>query len=627
MIVLLGIVLTWQMRVTMRHTLAGELEQRGISIANRLADRALDQMMTGTVQDLYELMWDTAESNQDVRYAFLLDSGGNILAHSFDQGYFDNLPEDTNIPLFQTYRTDIFFTEEELINDVGVVLFGGVGTVHVGMSHHGLERIMAAVTQQFVLITLAVSLFGVVISLALTWAIARPLVALADATKRLPQEELEYEAEPWLNDEIGQLQASFSEMVSQLAASRREMEEFNLQLLRRNRELSTLYEISHLVSGRSKLGDILEQGLEKTVGLVAALGGWICLVRADRSCRVIVSLFTDSSDLRHDMSDCCECPMCMRAMNASKPTVIDVSTPGCVLALPRFADRFSGTPYHVAIPLPAGDRIVGMLNLVCDDEACSGEEDLQLLEAIGYQLGAVIDKETLQEDLLRRIIAAQEEERKRISRELHDETGQALTSLLVGLKLIDRAKSLEEVQESTSNMRGLVAQAIDEVRNLALELRPSVLDDMGLVPALTNYVKSCPERFGLDVDFVATGLEGERLPLEVETTLYRLVQEALTNVARHAAAKNVSVLLERRNGVIVLVVEDDGVGFDPTEVKDSARGGAHLGLYGMEERVSLVGGALTVDSRPGAGTAISVEVPVGVRWLRRETELAGPSAF
>jgi signal transduction histidine kinase len=217
------------------------------------------------------------------------------------------------------------------------------------------------------------------------------------------------------------------------------------------------------------------------------------------------------------------------------------------------------------------------------------------------------------------MISAQEEERKRIARELHDETGQALTSLLVSLRLIERAESMQEAREMTSNMREVISQALDRVKEMALELRPSVLDDLGLVPALANFVHSSPERLGLDVDFVTSDLNGERLPLEVETTLYRIAQEALVNVARHANADHVTVHLKRRQGSIVLVVEDDGMGFDPQEVLASAPKNKRLGLYGMEERASLLGGRLTVESQPGAGTVISVEIPREVTWTIRET--------
>jgi signal transduction histidine kinase len=164
-----------------------------------------------------------------------------------------------------------------------------------------------------------------------------------------------------------------------------------------------------------------------------------------------------------------------------------------------------------------------------------------LLTAIGQQIGVAVEnaalyeelhqKERLRGQLLEKVITVQEEERKRISRELHDETGQALTSLMVGLKVLAGAASLQEVQEKASQLRAVAAQTLDSVHHLALELRPSVLDDLGLVAAMQRYAKDWGENFGLRVDFQVTGLD-RRLSPQVETTAYRVVQEALTNVAR-----------------------------------------------------------------------------------------------
>jgi signal transduction histidine kinase len=167
------------------------------------------------------------------------------------------------------------------------------------------------------------------------------------------------------------------------------------------------------------------------------------------------------------------------------------------------------------------------------------------------------------------------------------------------------------------DLRETVAQVLREIHDLALELRPSVLDDLGLLPALRNLHKGFEDRFHLPVDFQVLGLDGERLPAKVETALYRIVQEALTNVARHAAAEHVSVLLERRRASVKLIVEDDGCGFHVTgadgasprfaQAQDAPK---RLGLYGMRERASLLGGTLTIESSSGTGTAIFVEIPL-----------------
>ena len=242
--------------------------------------------------------------------------------------------------------------------------------------------------------------------------------------------------------------------------------------------------------------------------------------------------------------------------------------------------------------------------------AIRGNDEIgELAVAFNYMTEELHDKEVLRGRLLEKIITAQEDERKRIARELHDETGQAITSLMVGLKALEGATSLEEVRDTADQLRTVAAQTLDSLHSLALELRPSVLDDLGLVAALRRYLKDYAVSFGLDADFEAVGLEEKRFTPQVETTLYRIVQEALTNVARHAEASHVSVLLEQRMGSVIGIVEDDGRGFD-LEVPLTSGQPTRLGLHGMQERASLVGGKLTLESTPGIGTTVFIEIPL-----------------
>jgi len=180
---------------------------------------------------------------------------------------------------------------------------------------------------------------------------------------------------------------------------------------------------------------------------------------------------------------------------------------------------------------------------------------------------------------------------------------------MVGLKVLEGATCLEEVRDITEQLRTTAAQTLDSLHSLTLELRLSVLDDLGLVAALKRYVKDYATGVGLDTDFETVGLEEKRLTPQVETTLYRIVQEALTNVARHTEASQVSVLLEQRKGSVIAIIEDDGRGFD---VEGALTSGQlkRLGLHGMQERAHLVGGMLTLESTPGVGTTVFIEIPL-----------------
>jgi signal transduction histidine kinase len=226
-------------------------------------------------------------------------------------------------------------------------------------------------------------------------------------------------------------------------------------------------------------------------------------------------------------------------------------------------------------------------------------------------------KEQIRAQLLEKAIRAQEDERKRIARELHDETSQTLTSLVVGLKVLEGLQDPAQIKAQVAELRDLAAGTLDSVHGLALELRPSVLDDLGLVAAVQRHVTTQTRKYAIEVDFHTAGLDGTRLSPETETAVYRIVQEALANVARHSQATSASVVLERRRETLVAIVEDNGSGF---EVDDLLASEQSLGLHGMRERSFLVGGKLTVESSPGGGTTVFVQVPLERESIVRNRE-------
>ncbi|MBW7885366.1 MAG: HAMP domain-containing protein [Caldilineaceae bacterium] len=210
------------------------------------------------------------------------------------------------------------------------------------------------------------------------------------------------------------------------------------------------------------------------------------------------------------------------------------------------------------------------------------------------------------QQLSRQILQAQEAERQRLARELHDEAAQALTSLLVHLRLLERAHSPEAAQQHVQELRELTAGALENVRRVALDLRPTILDDLGLGPALEWCVDEINKAGTVHASITISGIV-HRLPRETELVLYRVGQEALANVSRHAHASQVHASLQVNDGNVILIVEDDGIGFDPDHMQPSA--GHGLGLAGMRERVAMLGGHVEVASQPGAGTRIVARVP------------------
>ncbi|MDF2499443.1 MAG: histidine kinase [Anaerosporomusa subterranea] len=219
-------------------------------------------------------------------------------------------------------------------------------------------------------------------------------------------------------------------------------------------------------------------------------------------------------------------------------------------------------------------------------------------------------KEEARSHLLQKVIVAQEEERKRIARELHDETGQTLTSLMMGLKYLSEHCPGNQQQCQLTEMRNTVKRTLDEIHRLSVELRPSILDDMGLVPALEKYVADYRATYQIDADVHVTWRWNRRLPREVEVAVYRIIQEALTNVAKYAQAKNVSVILACDERGMEAIIEDDGVGFAADELMQESATGNKLGLYGMRERAEVLGGAVKVESSVGVGTTIFLRIPL-----------------
>lgn len=266
--------------------------------------------------------------------------------------------------------------------------------------------------------------------------------------------------------------------------------------------------------------------------------------------------------------------------------------------------RRMGGSAALYVPLILREQAIGVITVVdkIGADPRFSDDDLRLAEAFAGRAAAAVDlSERVARDALRRVVTGEELERTRLARELHDQTGQALTSILLGLSTIREANDTDQAVE---DVRELVVSTLQDVRRLAVELRPSALDDYGLEPALERLATTVSEHGGLAVDLEAQ-LGEERLPGEVETALYRIVQEALTNVVKHADARTVSIVLTRSRNAVTAVIEDDGKGIEPRR-----EGDVGLGLVGMRERLSLLDGRLRVESSKGTGTTIVAEVPL-----------------
>lgn len=209
-------------------------------------------------------------------------------------------------------------------------------------------------------------------------------------------------------------------------------------------------------------------------------------------------------------------------------------------------------------------------------------------------------------EVLRQLVTAEEDERRRVSRELHDSLGQLVTALLLGLKALPRDGQMGRIED----LERLADRIAREMQHMAVQLRPPALDNLGLRMALQAHMEEWSQRYGVECDFHSVGVDRERFAAELETTVYRVVQEGLNNVVKHAGATRVSLVLERRNGVVATILEDDGRGFDVEATLASPDKARRLGLRGMRERVALLGGELEIESAEGAGTTLYVRIPL-----------------
>ncbi len=278
----------------------------------------------------------------------------------------------------------------------------------------------------------------------------------------------------------------------------------------------------------------------------------------------------------------------------------------------------AGLQSYALVPLTDRLKLIGVLMLGSDVANAFGNGAIEVIREVIDHLAIAIQQSLLHDEILRakdrlemmsrRLVMAEEAERRRIAHELHDETGQGLAALKINLHAAVQNPAAPSAARRLEESLGLVNRTIAQVRSLSVHLRPSLLDDYGLVVSLRSYCEGAALRLGIRIDFIAdTGLG--RCDAEVETACYRIVQEALNNVAKHAEASEVQVRLERRNEELILRIHDDGVGFNVNDAQDRAKAGSSFGVLGMQERAMLVGGRLTIESGDGLGTLIRAMLP------------------
>jgi signal transduction histidine kinase len=280
----------------------------------------------------------------------------------------------------------------------------------------------------------------------------------------------------------------------------------------------------------------------------------------------------------------------------------------------------AGACSFMRAPLVAGGRLIGSIDVAASAPNAFDQHQVAIICEVADQLAIALQNNQLLEQvranserlraLSRQLMEIQENERRHIARELHDEIGQSLTAVKINLETILRLPNTNAIEPHLAESIAIVERVLQQVRAISLDLRPSMLDDLGLESALRWYLGRQAERAGLTSEFTADSIDAAQLPPEVRTACFRVVQEALTNVVRHAHARHVRVELRRRGATLRLHISDDGIGFDPHEAQARAAHGASLGLVGMQERALIAGGELIIEAAPGRGTTIRAHFPL-----------------
>lgn len=401
-----------------------------------------------------------------------------------------------------------------------------------------------------------------------------------------------------------------------------EKKKSSIKLIQRNRELAALNDLSRAISGPMDLKNKLEEALTTVLQVMGKQAGWIFVYREAESgfqVNLMCHKGLPQEEVLEQIKQFQEYPDIMN-------TKIDVVHLHSTLNKSCSKDQLElddgvSALYHAYIPLLYKSKVLGVLNIITDNSEMFTEEDLQLLNSIGMQLGGAIEnaklweelnkKELSRKQLLNKVISAQEEERQRISRELHDETSQSIAALGVGLKsvieVIDQDKNyalkiLVELKNNTS-------LTLKELHQIIYDLRPSLLDDLGLLPALRWHIESRLRNTGIQPHIT---LEGDpvRLSDEIEITIFRIVQEAIMNAVKYSKARKVYLVIEFLPHELLVSIEDDGIGFTLSKAIDQKDGKENLGLLGMKERAEIIGGKLDIRSENSKGTRIFLKLSI-----------------
>ena len=614
-VVLMGLLTIGSLHALIRSSLRRQASDAELTLTRMAAERLADPLLDGSWVKVQGVLDDLAAASPSVAYAYVIDPMNRRVLHTFPRGLPRELASANRLSSKESPSVQwrVLMTENGIVRDVAVRVIDGLDAeLHVGFGERMIATSVRAVARTIAVLTLVGVIVGTAVALALGRRISKPLEAVTDHARRLANGEFGIIEDRGSTDEVGDLARAFNNLSINLDSTM-------AALQRRNRELSAVNAVATAAAAPDDVLSGMQRALTDSLAALNLRVGWIVL-REGASSRVAAACGFSGEVVVH-ASFGSECA-CARVIATGEAVVLRMPPREC------FADSilpFDGTEIasHAAVPVMVKGRVFGAVAVASASQDGLASEDLALLRDVARQMGVALEtkrlwdeleaKERSRADLLAKLIGAQEEERRRIARELHDETGQTLNSIVLGLRAAEQMLAVQSPAALVhiAALKKTAAEGVRELQNTIYDLRPSVLDDLGLVPSLRWLVETrfagCEIAHALHVD----GAE-RRLPLDVETTLFRVSQEALSNVVRHASATSVTITLGLWASEATLEVADDGVGFGAETFSRPGYDGRGLGLLGMRERVEILGGECSIDSREGNGTRIRVRVPVPV---------------
>jgi signal transduction histidine kinase len=577
-------------RISISNTLTMQIEDRAKSISSDIASRSVDPLLTHNIFALQSLINDTMNSYEDIEYIFVLNKDGEVVVHSKEKGFISqDLIEANQVKsegsMLETSSKKLF-TDKGVILDSASPIFPDLGgTVRAGLTEQSLEEALMKVTNQMIFTMIGVMLLSGIIVFGLTRILTIPISNLVQLTNKVYSGNLTERIRTYPKDEIGKLTASFHKMLDSLQKSERDKEVYIEKIKNRNKELTLLNSLSQNLKEHVQLEETLRSFVKQLVQELDLKSAFIEIDWKETKERYFNHSSSCAIRCTHFNSDLYKC------------------------------SRSEKEVYAFQLKTGKGNDIGKII--ICSTSRLD-ETFLKILTSLASQLSVSIEnlelwkevkkKEEIRLMLLEKIIHVQEDERKRIARELHDETSHSLSSMLVELKLLEEGDERQK-QRTIETLRSLVRQTIEEVHHMAWQLRPSILDKFGLKVAIERYVEEFRKSTNIDADLVINGTFKSLNP-GLETAIFRLVQESLTNITKYAKAENVSIIVLSSGQQVSVVIEDDGVGFDTQSVLGNDPSKEHLGLLGMHERIALLNGTLHIESAIGEGTTILAKVPL-----------------